>query len=76
MRPASMYAYIGHCPKCGRVHAMTMDIESDKKAVAKDVARMITGGLNVERVTLDEANNADFGECVLVPRNVSLFGDF
>lgn len=49
MSDTDTHSYIGRAP-CGCVRAATVDLASDPKGVARDVADFIKDGLTIERV--------------------------
>ena len=57
----SEFSYIGRKP-CGCVVAAVYDDPSDKKAIAKEIARWVVSGLTVEHVTHQYVRE-NFTEC-------------
>lgn len=75
MMESTKMAYIGRKP-CGCVCAAYVD-EPPKSSVAKEVAKWIKWGLNVERVTVEYANEHFTWDCPHKPESaqLSLFAD-
>jgi hypothetical protein len=64
MRPDSAtHAYIGRCPCCGNVPAVSVDVPEDAKRTAKYVAEMVRSGLSVERIPLSEVKGIQLRRC-------------
>lgn len=53
------HAYLGRCKTCGRVSAMSVDMPYRLDDCAYFVATMIRDGLEVNRVTLQEARASE-----------------
>lgn len=62
MDDESRPCYMGRCPGCNNVIALTLDMPEYRKDVARDVAEWIRDGLVVERSTAREGRKL-FDSC-------------
>jgi len=69
------HAYIGTCPKCGKVHSSVLDDPKHPKETGKHLSDMVVNGLTVSRVPSDEAMLNFAWECVPATEQLALFGE-
>jgi hypothetical protein len=58
---AKSMTYVARCPECNHICMATVDRPEYAKSVAKEVATCIRDGYLIERMTVREVRECDFG---------------